>query len=64
VPDEKPVLEIHGVGTHTINIETLTDEARQRLMECIRRNGKISIMVSGGHVTGGTAAAGFAQQID
>jgi hypothetical protein len=64
MPDEKPVLEIHGVGTHTINIEALTDEARQRLLECVRRNGKISIMVSGGHVTGSAPAVGFAQQID
>jgi hypothetical protein len=64
MPDDKPVLEIHGVGTHTINIEALSDEARQRLIECIRRNGKISIMVSGGHVTGGAGSSGFAQQVD
>lgn len=60
---DKPSVEIHGVGSRKIDIEALSQEARDRLAECIRQNGKISIMVSGGHTTG-VAENGFAQQID
>ena len=61
--DEKHSIQITGVGSHQIDIEALDHNARERLMECVRKNGKISILV--GHAqAAGIRANGFAQQVD
>lgn len=61
--DEKHSVQISGVGSNKIDIEALDQAARDRLMECIRKNGKISIMVGHGQAAG-IHANGFAQQVD
>jgi hypothetical protein len=61
--DDKQPVTITGIGTHQIDIEVLDNDVRDRLMDCIRQNGKVSIMVGHGQAAG-IRSNGFAQQID
>lgn len=63
--DETHRVKISGVGSNQIDIEVLDQAVRDRLMECIRKNGKISIMVGRGQTAGIAGNGnGFAQQVD
>ncbi len=61
---DKPIpMKIGGVGTNKIDIEVLDQGMRDRLIECVRKNGKISIMVGHGAVAK-DSNGGFAQSVD
>jgi hypothetical protein len=59
----KAHVELNGVGTNKIDLEILNDEARERLIECVRKNGRISILVGAERALEG-GENGFAQSVD
>ncbi|MEN2787552.1 hypothetical protein ACFOKI_02970 [Sphingomonas qilianensis] len=62
--EDNNVVKLSGVGTNRIDFEVLDEGARDRVMECLRKNGKISIMVGEGRISSGDPDGGFAQKID
>lgn len=60
---KRPSVEIAGIGTHQIDFKLVDDEVRKRVIHCIEKNGKISVMIGGG-VEKGLATHGFEQLID
>lgn len=60
---DRQSVKIAGIGSHQIDIEALDHEVRERLVECIKKNGKISIMV-GSETKAGSHRSAFAQSID
>lgn len=63
MPTKKRSVEIDGIGTHQIDFKLVDDSARQRVMQCIEKHGKISVLIGGG-VAKGLATNGFEQLID
>lgn len=62
--DGKGRVKVSGVGTNKIDFEVLDENARERVMECLRKNGKISIIVSDGKTAPSGDTGGFAQKVD
>lgn len=60
---KKNQVHIEGVGTHQIDFRIIDEATKSRVIDCIQKHGKISVMVGGG-VAGGRAASGFEQLID
>ena len=60
---KKSAVRIEGVGTHQIDFHVLDESAKARVIDCIQKHGKISVMVGGG-VAKGLHAGGFEQLID
>lgn len=63
MPSRKQAVEINGIGTHQIDFKLVDDAARKRVMQCIEKHGKISVLIGGG-VEKGIATNGFEQLID
>jgi hypothetical protein len=65
--DEKktpaPNVKISGIGTHKIDVDMLDDSVRERVIECIKKNGKISIELGAG-LAAAAGTKGFEQLID
>lgn len=60
---KKPSVQLSGIGTHQIDLKLVDAATRRRVIECIEKNGKISVMI-GGDVTKGLVDGGFRQLID
>jgi len=60
----KPAVEIGGIGTHQIDFNVIDAATRKRVIDCIEKNGKISVMIGGGGATKGAPGGGFEQLID
>lgn len=60
---KKPSVQLSGVGTHQIDLKLVDAATRRRVIECIEKNGKISVVVGGG-ATKGVGDGGFQQLID
>ena len=60
---QKPSIQLSGIGTHQIDLKIVDAATRKRVMECIQKNGRISVMIGGGVSTGATNG-GFGQLID
>jgi hypothetical protein len=63
VKAKKPSVQLSGIGTHQIDLKLVDAATRRRVIECIEKNGKISVMI-GGDVTKGLVDGGFRQLID
>lgn len=59
----EPQVKISGIGMHKIEIDMLDDSVRDRVIECIKKNGKISIKLGAG-LASDVGTRGFEQLID
>jgi len=63
VEEKKSQVHIEGIGSHQIDFKIVDEATKKRVIDCIHKNGRISVLIGGG-VHKGLAGGGFEQLID